>query len=296
MEVAAVAHPQVVAEPQEVYGGVWTLRKLNILSKYLDMYTRALKGQRFKLVYIDAFAGTGQVPIPTHAEDFIDDPVVFIDGSATIALKITDKKFDRLIFIESDPKYCASLEKIRQENPDRDIRIENWDANSFLRDRLQMNWAQWRGVLFLDPYSMQVEWSTLEKVARLHALDIWVLVPLSSVARNLPLSGTQVEIFEKPAKLMKRFFGDESWKKLYKPSPQLSFFDDEVYQRVSGVDGIQKIYKENLYRLFGDRFLGESIVFRNLKESPLFEFMFCAGSSRGVNLAKRFVEYVLRSM
>ncbi len=35
------------------------MEKLRILERYLDAYTTALKNQPFKLMYIDAFAGTG---------------------------------------------------------------------------------------------------------------------------------------------------------------------------------------------------------------------------------------------
>ena len=43
------------------YGGQWTFEKLKILENYLDCYTTALKSQPFKLVYIDAFAGSGYI-------------------------------------------------------------------------------------------------------------------------------------------------------------------------------------------------------------------------------------------
>ena len=41
------------------FGGPWTEQKLEILRRYLDAYTTALKGQGFQLIYIDAFAGAG---------------------------------------------------------------------------------------------------------------------------------------------------------------------------------------------------------------------------------------------
>ena len=49
------------SEPLSVnVGGKWTIDKLDILERYLDAYTTALKNQPFKLMYIDAFAGTGE--------------------------------------------------------------------------------------------------------------------------------------------------------------------------------------------------------------------------------------------
>lgn len=40
------------------FGGPWTTEKLSILEIYLNSYTTALKSQPFRLVYIDAFAGS----------------------------------------------------------------------------------------------------------------------------------------------------------------------------------------------------------------------------------------------
>ena len=45
------------------FGGEWTRTKLGILKMYLDAYTTAMKHQHFRLLYIDAFAGSGQVAL-----------------------------------------------------------------------------------------------------------------------------------------------------------------------------------------------------------------------------------------
>ena len=47
----------------------WTLEKLDILESYLNAYTTALKEKPskknpFKLMYSDAFAGTGLIELP----------------------------------------------------------------------------------------------------------------------------------------------------------------------------------------------------------------------------------------
>ena len=128
-----------VAEPAGSYGGAWTVKKLDILEKYLNAYTTALKEQSFKLMYVDAFAGTG------HVELGQNDPEAesFIYGSATRAVSIGDKPFDKLIFIEKAQDRCEELERLRGQHPGRDIQIENADANEFL-GHLQQNWNQWR--------------------------------------------------------------------------------------------------------------------------------------------------------
>ena len=146
------------------FGGPWTEEKLGILERYLDAYTTALKNQPFKLLYIDAFAGTGIVKTSD------DDAEQFITGSTKRAIGISDKPFDKLVFIERNENRYKDLRNIQGETRDRDIQVVNADANSFLRN-FNMNWKRWRGVLFLDPFATEVEWSTIETIANFEALD-----------------------------------------------------------------------------------------------------------------------------
>ncbi len=272
------------------FGGQWTIDKLNILEEYLNFYTTALKSQLFKLLYIDAFAGTGEVN-PRHEDE---DARAFIEGSARRATRITDKPFDRLIFVEKDPQRFVCLQSLRKENPSRDIRTKNADANSFLKN-LQEDWLSWRGVLFLDPFATEVEWATIEKIAGFNALDTWILFPVSSIGRMLPKSKKPEDISDKWVDCLNRIFGDRSWEKLYSPDPQLSLWGGQQYQRKTGVDGIIQIYKDKLRCLFGSRFLGTSKTLMNSRNSPLFEFMFCAGNPSGAKLAKDVASYILNS-
>ena len=82
------------------FGGPWTQEKLQILSLYLDKYTTALKNQRFRLIYVDAFAGEGTwLPGSAYTADY-DDFRELHRGSPRIALETRDKPFDKLILVE----------------------------------------------------------------------------------------------------------------------------------------------------------------------------------------------------
>lgn len=280
-----------IAEPSSDYfGGPWTTEKLDILEKYLGAYTTALKNQPFKLMYVDAFAGTGEISLRNEDED----ARAFIEGSARRALKITGKPFDRLIFVEKDPQRYARLESLRKENPHRVIETENVNANSYLRN-MREDWREWRGVLFLDPFATSVEWSTIEKIAGFNALDTWILFPVSAIARIMPVSKNPNDISDKWADRLTRIYGDESWKGLYSPNPQKSLFGDELLERDSGVGGITRIYKDKLKSLFRQRHLETSKTFMNSTNSPLFEFMFCAGHPRGAKIAKDIAGHILNA-
>lgn len=274
------------------FGGDWTRKKLDILEQYLDAYTTALKKMKFKLMYIDAFAGTGDIG-RRQQED--EDAKMLIEGSASRAIKIDDKPFDRLIFVEKDHDRYRQLRNLCQRSSGRDIRIENADANSFLVNKLQEDWKKWRGVLFLDPFATEVEWKTVQHIARFR-LDVWILFPTSAVSRMLPLSRKPDDILPKMAESLTRVFGDESWRDLYSVSPQQSLFNgQEEYQRYSSSAGIIEMYKENLRNLFGKRFMEKSKTFKNSKNSPLFEFIFCVGSSnpKAISLAKKIAKPIL---
>ena len=277
-------------KPSQRFGGQWTLEKLDILEQYLTAYTTALKGQPFKLMYIDAFAGTGLIELPND-----NDIRSFVSGSAERAIKINDKAFDKLIFIEENPDRYADLESLRTLYSNRNIEVKNSEANSFLRS-LEENWSQWRGVLFLDPFATEVKWSTIEKIASFKALDTWILFPTSAIARMLPTSKTPDDIAPKWTTRLTRVFGDESWRGLYKEAPQRELFGNPGVERERGVDGLISIYKDNLKNLFGNRFLQKSRTFKNSKNSALFEFLFCVGNPNGIKPATRIAKYILEHM
>ena len=69
--------------------------------------------------------------------------MTFIRGSAAIAAEINDRPFDKLIFVEKNQDRCNELTNLKNSCPDRDIQIENSDANNFLRG-LHWDWKSWR--------------------------------------------------------------------------------------------------------------------------------------------------------
>ena len=154
----------------------------------------------------------------------------------------------------------------------------------------------WRGVLFLDPFATEVEWSTIKAIADFQALDTWILFPVSAIVRMLPRSRKPDDISPGWVSRLTRVFGDQSWRELYTQSPQRNLFGDSGSERESGVDGLVSIYKTNLERLFGQRFLSTSRRLKTSTGSPLFEFMFCVGNPRGIGPATSIAGHILDRM
>lgn len=278
------------------FGGQWTFKKLNILETYLNEYTKVLKNQNFNLIYIDAFAGTGQIELLGGSDD--NDRREFISGSALRALNVKKyRPFDKLLFVEKDSSRFKELKSLQDSYPDRDIQVINTDANQFLCN-LKYNWKKWRGVLFLDPYATDVKWETLIKVASYNALDTWILFPVYAVSRMLPKSRNLKNIKPRCATCLTGIFGDESWYGVYREARQGELFEERGIERDSGVDEMITIYQENLKKLFNERLLHTTCPLYNSNKVRLFEFMFCVGSPSpaAIKLAKPIANHILNKM
>ena len=59
-----------------------------------------------------------------------------------------------------------------------------------------------------------------------------------------------------------------------------------------------EIYKDKLAGLFKNRFLRKSRTLKNSTNSPLFEFLFCVGSSsrKAIGAAQRIARHILKEL
>ena len=277
------------------FGGDWTLEKLEILRRYLDAYTTALKSRSFQLIYVDAFAGEGSWhSLSEYNSDDYDDFRELHKGSSTIALEIQDKPFDRLIFIEKSPDRSKSLEELSGQFPDRAVEVRNGDANEELSLFCGNLGNYDRAVVFLDPFATQVSWQTVETLAQTQKIDCWMLFPLSAVARMMP---TDREPSPALATQLDRVFGGRShWEDFYRPSPQLSLFGDEPgRERQGGSNLIAERYRLRLETVF-ERVAPSSRTLRNSKNSPMFELFFAASNPVGAPVAIRIAGYILQNL
>ncbi len=76
-------------KPEQKFGGAHTEKKLAKLEDYLKIYSTALKNQKFRLIFFDAFAGTGDIQTADEAPllEGVDEYAPFIEGSAQRALR-----------------------------------------------------------------------------------------------------------------------------------------------------------------------------------------------------------------
>jgi len=159
------------------FGGDWTEQKLDILDKYLGAYSAIFrkneKAKFFKTIYVDAFAGTGVIE-QSNAESEDDQAAKLLAGSASRAIR---RSFDKYIFIEKAPDRISKLQELKKTSGvGNNIEIRRGDANAELLKLInETDWTTHRAVVFLDPYGMQVDWTTIEAIAATKAIDLWSL-------------------------------------------------------------------------------------------------------------------------
>lgn len=252
---------------KNIFGGPWTEEKLRILQGYLRAYLTALKKHSFEKIYVDAFAGTGDI----KAVDIGD-----LDGSAKIAL---EEDFDRYIFIDKDKDKCQVLKKlVHREFPSKEFKVEiiTGDANAELKKVVaRFTWQKERAVVFLDPFGINLDYSTLGCLAQTCAVDVWYLFSLMGVQRILKRTGVDDPVWREK---LCRLFGDNSWEKeFYHESAQGNLFGDPEIEKSANTEKVYNYICKRLENIFPKVARTEK-VFTNSKNSNMFLFLFAVAS------------------
>lgn len=287
------------------FGGDWTNEKLAILGGYLNAYTTALQKQRFRTGYIDAFAGSGYRTPSNEATEgqttlFADSELAepeskrWLDGSARIALNTTPR-FDKYIFIERSRRRCEELEHLKQEFPAfaSDIDIRQAEANEAIREICTKNWSRHRAVLFLDPYGMQVEWTTIQSIAKTQAIDMFLLFPLG-IGVNRLLTRT-AEIPRGWRRRLDLLLGTGDWyDEFYRFESTQTLFEEASSERVvkASTATIGRYFNDRLKTIFA-AVAPEPRVLKNKTGCPLYLLCFAAGNPRGAGIAVTIADHLL---
>lgn len=253
-----------MSDAGQKFGGGHTEDKLTRVAKYLKAYTTALKNQGFRLLYIDAFAGTGYRETPTAAmEDVQEDmfsgaiPVDIenlknlMKGSARLALEV-EPPFDEFHLIEANRSRWSALKGLATEFPYLSNRISfvlgdaNKEVTRICRDTAWGN--ETRAVAFLDPFGAQVEWATIEAIAATEAIDLWYLFPLMAVVRMTPRDGIVPEAW---AKRLDRMLGDTNWREaFYARDSAPDLFGDHALHKTTQVNRVEQYLLSRLRTVF----------------------------------------------
>lgn len=266
-----------------LFGGPWTQRKLAVVREYLKLYATALKNQSFQRIYIDAFAGTGdRTDKRRESLPLLDLPEfeAVAKGSARLALEV-EPPFHRYILIERATRRASELTALKSEFPSREIEIINDDANDAIAMVCKTtSWRGTRGVVFLDPYGLQVTWDTLVAIARTKALDVWVLFPSGmGLNRLLTKSG---DIPQEWQETLDRSLGTDEWRSaFYRSEEEPDLFAGQRSKTVKDADPLklEKFYLDRLRTIF-PTVMSKSVRLTNSKDQTMYLLCFaCANPS-----------------
>ncbi|MGB3502569.1 MAG: three-Cys-motif partner protein TcmP [Mesorhizobium sp.] len=294
---------------KHVFGGPDTQKKLRCLQEYLQAFSIALRNQEFACIYIDAFAGSGTrtevtPALPLFGEEFAEPQEITTPGSARIAIDI-DPALHSIVLIEEDASRFAELERLAADHPNRGIIVRQGDANEYVQ-RLCANTA-WRerkpgrrgirGVIFLDPYGMEVSWQTVEAIAETEALDCWYFFPLSGLYRNAPHDPAKLDRGKQAS--LDRVLGSADWRERWYehqilPKDLLETQAQAV--RRTDVDAIEAYVKERLESVFKGGVL-DPVRLHHRNGAPLASLFFAISnpSAAAVKLATEIASHILNS-
>jgi three-Cys-motif partner protein len=260
--------------------GRWALCKLSFLRHYLGAYTTIMKEQNRwcrGYHYVDANAGSGRPKLR--------DEEVYIDGSPRVALSIKHP-FTSYTFIEQVPWRLQRLEALRGEFPRTSIRIVQGDCNAILVSDITPRITHdnyHRAVVFLDPFRMNLEWSTVEAIARTRAIEIFVNVPTMAINREALLNDP-TKITPEKIECMNRFWGTEDWREsIYEEVPTL--FDEIIERKICKTTWkrLGTLYRERLASVFP--FVTAPVPVYNTTGQPIYCLVFAGPNETGGKIA-----------
>ena len=292
------------------FGDEHTKKKLETVQKYLSVYTTALKYSPFKLLYVDACAGSGssvpkasledanpdQVPLEGLSPPVADTDAIIV-GSAIRALGV-DPPFHKYLLNDVKQTNVNALRKsVKEDFPHLADRVEltRLDANEMLRNLcLSQDWKKTRAVVFLDPFGLQINYDTLVLLGQTEAIDLWYLVPVFAMYRQVSGDG---QINPDGGPRVDAALGTTIWRDVaVVEEKSTDLFNQPQLRSTRAVDiaWFEKVAKERIGAAFGGRVLDETLPLgRNGIQE--FSLMFAwANPGEKAKLAAKLAKAVLK--
>jgi three-Cys-motif partner protein len=289
---------------KDTWGGNWTEQKLDAFSKYVNSYLTIMNKHRdkygWKLIYFDAFAGSGKRTSPDKVQEntslfdiTLEEEGVY-QGAAERVLKIEQRGFDYYYFIENDEESIAELEKrllpIKEKKGILELRFRPGDANAYLKelaDTMKKN-KTFRSLALLDPFGMQVNWDSIKQLEGTKT-DLWILIPSGIIInRLLDRSGKLVNINKLIA-----FFGlpeQEIRDSFYKQDESNDLFGNsgEIYKETAPIQRISELYIKQLEAIF-KYVTPKPLELRNSRNVPIYHFAFASNNETARKIASQII-------
>ena len=184
--------------------GPWSEVKLEIIRKYAKAYSQIFANRPgLAHLYIDAFAGAGRHISKRSGE--------LVPGSPAIALDI-EPPFREYHFIDIDGLKIQLLEDLAKQR--KSVVVHHGDCNVVIQNELLalLRYDQFkRGLSILDPYGMDLKWSTVDGLAKTGTTDVFINFPVMDINRNA-LRVDPDKISSDQSARMTSFWGGDTWR------------------------------------------------------------------------------------
>ena len=267
--------------------GPWAKRKLSQLGEYLSAYAVIMAKQQQKgwcegFHFIDAFAGPGSHevrqkrtanPLQSLFDEVAEysakypEQLEYLAGSPRVALETTPP-FTSCTFVEKSPERVIQLESLKIEFPGR-VRARQADCNTFLCNAVQSRpefWRRNRAVIFLDPFGMQVPWSTIELLSTTGAIDVLINFPVGMAIQRLLLRSGDFSAKEKQK--LDEYFGSSEWFPLLYKQRRNLWGENQTEKIESSGESLVNWYRGRLKAVFGN--VSRAGLIRNTRKAHLY--------------------------
>jgi three-Cys-motif partner protein len=274
--------------------GPWARQKLDGLESYLSAYTTALSKQRFRLVFIDAFAGAGKSRVreawsgldESEIQLFEDETIAqgeeeFIEGSPRRALSIR-RPFHSYHFFDADAARAGLLRDLRGEFSDREIDVRVGDANQLVQALAPtLQGSRTKAVAFLDPYGPHLHWRTVEILAGTKNVEVIINLPLAmAINRLITRSGDVPDSWRRS---LNACFGNDEWYRMcYREQGDL-FGRSSITKVDDAAARLLNYYAGRLKTIFGH--VATPSVVRNTRGMPIYYILWAGPNTLGLKIA-----------
>lgn len=261
--------------------GYWSEIKLDIVRKYAQAYSTVMANQSVikKYLYVDAFAGAGvHISKETRA---------FVPGSPLNALNV-DPPFSEYHFIDLDGGKAEYLRQSLGGNPR--VTVHQGDCNPLLLNELlpRARYEDYhRALCLLDPYALNLNWDVLQTAGQMRSVEIFL---------NFMVMDMNMNVFWKnpdkvsPAQIsrMNAFWGDNSWRQLYKkPAGLLPGFDLEEKPLN---EEVAASFQQRLKKVAGFAFVPDPMPMRNSKGAIIYYLFFASANRTGDKIVRQIFD------
>jgi three-Cys-motif partner protein len=246
---------------------IWSLEKYKLLGHYCHIFTNGMKNKWNQLVYIDLFAGAGNVKIQENNKVYLSSPLI------AMSLPIP---FSKYILCEKNEKRFDALQKrINSNFSHLNYKLINGDSNCCINEikksipRFNKN-NTLLTFCFVDPFSLNLHFETIAKLGEIN-IDFLILQALHmdgnrNVENYLNINNQKIELY----------LNKKDWREFYKQEKSSNF-----------VKFLADMYESSMTKIGYKKGKNFHQIRSNLKNLPLFYLSFYSKHNTGINFFKK---------